>query len=163
MNDTENIFDSVDTVVHEHSYLDIYVTTVFLGMNIVNEAKQQLKKPLRRVNLAFNEWLVLKILFLNRADTPTKAANVMNTDAAAITRILDGLELRGLIERIHQTSDRRVIRLNLTSKDIHIAERIYATYAEVLKKIGNRLMQDEFILWKKIERCIAIHMFETLK
>ncbi len=163
MNDTENILDSVATIVHELSYIDINVATMLLGMNIVNETKQQLKIPLRRANLSFNQWLVLIILYLKRADTPTKLANILNADAAAITRHVDILVLRRLIERKRQTSDRRVIHLRLTSKGIHIAEKMYASYGGVFKNFENRLTQDELVMWKKIERCIAIHMCETLK
>ena len=161
MNDSEIISDTLNSAAYVPSCLDINVTTVFLGMSIVNEAKRQLKKPLQRANLTMNQWLVLKILFLKRADTATKISSTMNSDAASTTRSLDGLEIRGLVERMRKTSDRRVIRLKVTSKGINIAEQIYASYSKILKNFDNRLMHDELTMWKIIERCIANYINDS--
>ena len=161
MDSNENIIDTTELVAPQHFPIEINVAAVMLGMSVVNEAKQQLKQPLKRVNLSMNQWLVLKILYLKRADTSTKISSIMNSDAASITRNVDGLEIRGLIERMRQTSDRRVIRLKVTSKGIHIAEQIYASYSEILKNIENRLMRDELTMWKKIERCITNHINDS--
>jgi MarR family 2-MHQ and catechol resistance regulon transcriptional repressor len=134
------------------------MTAALLGMNIFNETKKQLKNPLHKENLTMNQWVVLKILFLKRANTASRIANIMNTDGASITRNLDELENRGLIERDRQTNDRRVIHLKITNKGLQTAEKLLATYAQLLNNFENRLTHNERVMWRKVERCIATHI-----
>lgn len=154
MNRTLNIVEGKVNILTKRSCLDIYVSTVFLGLSVVNEAKRYLNKPLRGVNLTMNQWLVLKIIYLNRADTPTKVANIMNVDATTITRLLDALEVRQLIERRRQISDRRVVEIHMTPKGMEIADKIYVLYEDILGELENRLTQEDLRFWKKIKRCI---------
>lgn len=163
MNEPEMNTDTIDCAALEPACLDINLITVLLGRSIVNEAKRQLKKPLQRANLTMNQWLVLKILFLKRANTPTKVANILNFDTAAITRHTDILELHGLIERERKTGDRRVIYLQLTSKGIRTAEKIRALYAGIFNNFENRLSHDELNMWIAIEQYIASHVCEKSK
>ena len=85
----------------------------------------------------------------------------MNTDGASITRNLDELEYRGLIERDRQIDDRRVIHLVITNKGLQIAEKLITCYAELLNNFDNRLTQKEQVMWKKVERCIATFVSKT--
>lgn len=163
MNEPEMNTDTMDCAALEPFCVDINFITVLLGISIVNEAKRQLKKPLQRANLTMNQWLVLKILFLKRANTPTKVANILNFDTAAITRHADILELRGLIERERKTGDRRVIYLQLTSKGIHTAEKIRTLYAGIFSNFEFRLMHDELKMWITIKKCIASHVRKKSK
>lgn len=137
------------------------MTAALLGMNIFNETKKQLKNPLQKQHLTMNQWVVLKILFLKRANTASRVANIMNTDGASITRNLDELEIRGFIERDRQTNDRRVIHLKLTIKGLQVAEKIFSSYAGLFNNFENRLTQNERVMWRKIERCIATHISKT--
>ncbi len=135
--------------------------TAFLGMNIVNETKRQLKKSLQRTSLTLNQWLVLEILFSKRANTASRVAYLMNTDGASITRNVDELELRNLVKRDRQTHDRRIIHIKLTEKGLQVAKMLFAAYTGLLDNLENRLPQNERIMWKKVERCITAHVNKT--
>lgn len=154
--------EEVDIAEQKYASLNMHVTAILLGMNIFNEIRQQLKLPLRRENITFNQWLVLVVLILNRADTPTKVRRLLNADAAAITRRLDGLELCGLVRRIHSTKDRRVTRVELTKKGKEVAEKMYSPYVSVFQNLEYILSTEELELCNKIEHCIATHLKETL-
>lgn len=158
MNINDNLPNQSDQLKNTASNSDINMTAALLGMNIFNETKKQLKSPLYKENLTMNQWVVLKILFLKRANTASRIANIMNTDGASITRNLDELENRGLIERDRQMDDRRVIHLNITNKGLQTAEKLLAAYAQLLNNIENRLTHNERIMWRKVERCIATHI-----
>ena len=95
---------------------DINATSVLLGLSIVNKAKLHLKEPLRQAKLTLTQWLVLKIIYLNRADTPSSVSKTIDADPTTITRHLDTLEKQGLINRHHDINDRRVIQLKITEK-----------------------------------------------
>lgn len=156
LNNNQKNADSKNNVAQTPSSLDINVTMVLLAMRIISEAKQQLKIPLRRANLTINQWLVLKIIFLQRANTASIIAKIINIDVSTITRILDKLEQRAYIERVQQTCDRRVILLQLTPKGIRIAEQLYASYAVIFKYLGNELTQDELTMWEKLKNVLPL-------
>jgi DNA-binding MarR family transcriptional regulator len=68
--------------------------------------------------LTFSHWLTLMALRDGIADTCAGLSRHMNYDSGAITRLVDQLEERHLVERTRSTSDRRVVKLALT-KDGH--------------------------------------------
>ena len=144
----------------DNTCVDVLANSVLLSISVVNEAKQRLKKPLQQSNLTMNQWLVLKVLYLKRANTPTSVANSINADATTITRHLDNLETNGLIVRTHNKTDRRVIEINVTPKGESVAKRIYASYEGILKSFKANVMQDEHSTWKKIEQYLSAHMLK---
>ncbi len=140
------------------SCLKFNATTVLLGLSIVNKAKQQLKQPLSTAKLTMNQWLVLKILYLNHAVTPTKVAKTIDADPTTISRHLDSLETRGLIERKHDSGDRRVIQLQITLKGEQIAEQIYQRYSGILKSLESDLSGNQLRIWQKVSELASDHI-----
>lgn len=138
----------------------MHVTIYLLGIKIFNEIKQKLKIPLRKEKLTFSQWLVLVIIYLRYADTPSKVSNLLDMDPSAITRRLDGLEDWGCVNRIHTMNDRRATGLEITDKGKFVAEKVYMQYMSVFKNLDNYLTKDEKILCDKIEHCIATHLNE---
>ena len=134
--------------------LEINAASVLFGLSLVNKAKQHLKKPLQQANLTLTQWLVLKIIYLGRADTPTSISKTIDADPTTITRHLDSLEERGLIDRIHDKNDRRVIQLIITKKGISVAKSIYRGYTGIFNDIERYMTSDEQVIWKKIEDCV---------
>ena len=149
----------VSNISKESDCLDFNATTILLGISIVNKAKQQLKKPLNTANLTMNQWLVLKILYLNHAETPTGIAKSIDADPTTISRHLDNLETRGLIERKHDQNDRRVIQLRLTQEGIRIAQQVYSHYTEILCDLNSYLNENQQAAWKKTRKLIHTHIF----
>jgi MarR family 2-MHQ and catechol resistance regulon transcriptional repressor len=162
MNITESISILDDQTENNSSSLSACIATALLGMSIVNETKRKLKDPLRKEALTMNQWLVLEMLFLKRADTASKIAIMMNTDGASITRNLDELELLGFIARNRQANDRRVIRLTLTIKGLQAAEKIFTSYAGLLHNIENRFSPNDREMWKDVKRCITSHISKPI-
>jgi len=140
------------------SCLNFNATTVLLGLSIVNKAKQQLKQPLSTAKLTMNQWLVLKILYLNHAVTPTNVAKTIDADPTTISRHLDSLEKRGLIERNHDSGDRRVIQLQITPEGEQIARQIYKRYSGILKSLESDLSGNQLLIWQKVSEAVGDHM-----
>jgi DNA-binding MarR family transcriptional regulator len=64
--------------------------------------------------LTFSHWLAITSLRGGLSDTCGGLARHMNYDNGAVTRLIDQLEERGLVERTRSTSDRRIVKLSLT-------------------------------------------------
>ena len=142
---------SLTSLKTDNARLNFKATTVLLGLSIVNKAKQHLKKPLNSANLTMSQWLVLKILYLKHATTPTAVAKSIDADPTTISRHLDSLEMRGLIERLHSADDRRITQLQITPEGILIAEKIYQQYSGILQNLDMHLTDDQLTILKKLE------------
>lgn len=144
------------------SCLSISAASVLLGLSLVNKAKLHLKTPLKEAKLTMNQWLILKIIYLQRADNPSTVAKAIDADPTTITRHLDSLVKRELIERKHGEDDRRKIQLTITPKGTAVSKKIYQAYTGILQDFENYLKGDEIVIWKKIEQCITEHVQETV-
>lgn len=62
----------------------------------------------------FVQWCVLMQLRDGLANRAADISRNLNHDSGALTRVVDQLEARGLIERARSTEDRRIVELALT-------------------------------------------------
>ena len=75
----------------------------------------EIDRKLAASKLSAIQWGILKALYDQRARTPTALCRVLLADSSIMTRKLDSLERRALIQRIRSTSDRRSVELALTA------------------------------------------------
>ena len=68
--------------------------------------------------ITFSQWLVLMKLRDGLATTAAEIARDMCHDSGALTRVIDQLGQRGLIERQRGQEDRRTISLSLTQEGL---------------------------------------------
>lgn len=77
------------------------------------------------------QWKPLWLLYVGRATTPAELAREMDTDAGAMTRLLDRLEAKGLLARTRSATDRRVVQLALSEAGHSVAAQVPAVLATV--------------------------------
>jgi DNA-binding MarR family transcriptional regulator len=70
-------------------------------------------------------------LFKGEASTAAELARESHIDAGAMTRMLDRLAAKGLIERARSETDRRVVHLKLTPEGEAAAEQVPHVLAQV--------------------------------
>ena len=76
---------------------------------------------LKKHQVNYQQWRILKSIFLGLATTPAKVSAATFTDSGTISRQLELLEAKGLVSREHSKQDRRVVDLKLSSKGERIA------------------------------------------
>lgn len=86
---------------------------------------------------------VVLMLSTGRYATAADLVRDMYVDSASMTRMLDRLEKRGLIQRLPSTTDRRVINLQLTEDGVELAERLPALYSNVMDRYLHDFSKDE--------------------
>lgn len=74
--------------------------------------------------LSFTQWVTLMGLREGIAETCAEIARHLGHDTGATTRLLDQMELRGLVKRARNSSDRRVVNILLTAKGEATARRL---------------------------------------
>lgn len=77
------------------------------------------------------QWLPLLKLYLGSAFTVTELARECLLDAGGMTRLLDRLEAKGLVQRTRSSKDRRVVNLELTEEGLAAAKTIPTVICKV--------------------------------
>jgi DNA-binding MarR family transcriptional regulator len=78
------------------------------------------------------------------ASTPFELSMMLSVDTGLMTRMLDKLETKGLLERSRSVDDRRVVNLMLTKKGEEIAGEIPNIAPEVLNLRLKKFTKAEF-------------------
>jgi DNA-binding MarR family transcriptional regulator len=91
----------------------------------------------------FTQWAVLMHLRDGLADTAADIARSFHHDGGAMTRILDQLEARMLVERKRCSEDRRVVRLKLTPEGSRTVEALIPFVADFLNRVVEDFTREE--------------------
>ena len=83
-------------------------------VQLVTLLRREVEARMAAHGLTDAQWKPLMMLKDGRATTAIELAREMGIDAGAITRLVDRLAAKGLVERVRSESDRRVVHLRLT-------------------------------------------------
>lgn len=86
------------------------------------------------------------------ATTANEIARQLDIDAGAITRMLDRLECKGLIERERSESDRRMVHLRLTHEGDAAVRQVPAVLASLNNDFLDGFTEAE---WKQLRKLLA--------
>jgi len=75
-------------------------------------------------SLTFSQWTVLMALREWGHSTSAELARDICHDAGSLTRIMDELEQRDLVQRVRSDTDRRVVTLSMTPKGLAMVETL---------------------------------------
>src|SRR5690349_17687216 len=78
--------------------------------------KEAVDVELEPSGLTHAQWVPLFKLYHGEATTVAELGRTCQIDAGAMTRTLDRLEMKGLVQRVRSSEDRRVVRLELTDE-----------------------------------------------
>ena len=85
------------------------------------------------------QWAILEACYMGKATTPSGLARIIPVDTAAISRHLDKLKDKGLVQRRRSARDRRSIRVGLTPAGRELVPNlvpcVHANNAKFLKGI----------------------------
>ena len=101
----------------QHYQSDIYQARTSVGY-LLKRAHSLLIDHLESVvsgsDLTFTQWVVLMYLRDGLAINATDLCSQLRHDSGALTRVIDQLEARGLVQRERSREDRRAVQLRLT-------------------------------------------------
>ena len=93
--------------------------------------RREVESRMAALGLTDAQWKPLWMLRMGKVDTAFELAREMSIDAGAVTRMLDRLAAKGLIERVRSETDRRVVHLRLTRDGEAAAEQVPHVLAAV--------------------------------
>ena len=104
----------------------------FLMRRVLSSSLQQADAQLACHDLTYVQWLPLYKLLLNGDATSTCLARDLGMDPASVTRALDRIEAKGLLQRQRSTTDRRRVELALTPQGRAVATQVPQVLCQVL-------------------------------
>ncbi|WP_280152358.1 MarR family transcriptional regulator [Piscinibacter sp. XHJ-5] len=102
-----------------------------LLFQLMASMRREVDARMAELGLTDAQWKPLWKIKLGHADTAFELAREAGIDAGAMTRMLDRLETKGLVERVRSETDRRVVHLRLTAEGEAAAEHIPHVLADV--------------------------------
>ncbi|RZT42064.1 MarR family winged helix-turn-helix transcriptional regulator [Cupriavidus agavae] len=115
-----------------------------------NSLLTELDSALRPLDINAQQMGILLCLTRGVASTPFEISKVLGIDSGLMTRMLDKLEEKGLLERSRSIDDRRVVNLTLTNKGRNIAEEIPTIAPEVLNQRLRGFTNEEFEEFRRL-------------
>lgn len=91
---------------------------------LANAMKDSFNQRLAKWEVTYPQWMILNVLHHQLADTPAQIADNIGVDRSAVTRLLDRLETKNLIERVHDGLDRRSVKIFITDAGQALMEEL---------------------------------------
>ena len=121
-----------------------------LSMLINRYLYNQFKKA--ELGITVEQWTILAILWQKDKVTQQILSDITLRDKPSITRLIDNLEKRNLVVRIHDSSDRRVNLIYLTQKGIDLENKASAIINEVVDKTLSEISDEETVVCRNVLR-----------
>ena len=124
----------------------------FLMRQILTSVATQVEAELAHTELTNAQWVPLFKIYNGHASTVAELARVCHMDTGAMTRLLDRLETKGLVQRQRSDSDRRVVNIALTNAGTQAARAIPHALSAVQNHALAGFSAEEFATLKQLLR-----------
>ncbi len=122
----------------------------YLIRRIAHTVGRELDRRMVDLGLTDAQWKPLLLLQQGVCSTAADISRIACHDTGAVTRLLDRLESKGLVQRLRSAEDRRVVRLALTAE----GERVAAEVPKIIAHLSNQMLagfsDDEFVQFKSL-------------
>lgn len=106
--------------------------------------------------LTHAQWGPLLSLHMNGASSVAQLVRELDTDAGAMSRLLDRLEAKNLCHRDRSAEDRRVVMVSLTEEGREVTAEMTAVLSDVFNAHLDGFSEDEWrLLIKLLQRLLA--------
>lgn len=130
-----------------HYTKDNFRLTESVGYQLVkarNLITTEMDAALKDLDISSQQMGIMLMLRQKLASTPFELSKMLGIDTGLMTRMLDKLEARGLLERSRSVEDRRVVNLTLTKAGRAVAARIPEIAPVVLNARLRKFSSEEF-------------------
>lgn len=139
----------------DHYTTKNFTLTESLGFMIVkarNLIVAEMDAALKDLDITGQQMGILLSLKQGVATTPFELSKLLGIDTGLMTRMLDKLETKGLLERSRDADDRRVVNLHLTATGLETAAQIPEIAPHVLNARLRKFTKAEFVELNRLLR-----------
>lgn len=130
------------TGFHLHNSFTFWITRLASAM------REAFNQELAEHQVSWPQWMILNVLFHQLAETPAQIADNIAVDRSAVTRLLDRLEHKALLERVHDGLDRRSVKVHLTAAGRALVDQLNSAAETHQNRFLNQLHPTELRAFK---------------
>lgn len=149
-------YETLQRFADRYAEMDVTAVQTFLTLlRVASDVLENLDACLARHDLLQGRWWVLILLMReeNLAASPSVLADKAGVTRATMTGLLDSLERTGLIERIPNPDDRRMLNVRLTEKGQQRLDDVMPDYYSRVSKVMEELSeQDRTLLMEMLQK-----------
>lgn len=150
--------DSSDTPTHQETDYQIGESVGYLLSRVKSTMSNMItQRAIAELGITSQQGSILFMVASGKCVLATELARQYGVDAAAVTRLVDRLEQRGLLNRTRSCEDRRAVRLSLTPDGNDIAGRMPAIFTEVLDNLLLGFTTEEVGFLKSMLRRVLVN------
>ncbi|MFF9457684.1 MarR family winged helix-turn-helix transcriptional regulator [Streptomyces flaveolus] len=123
--------------------MEIDECIVFTLGKAYQQVHGELKRRLKAFGLTVPQYSVLSGVWEQDGRTAAQLCERLVMDSATITGVLDRLERAGLVVRVSDERDRRLVRLRLTEAGVALRDEVQRTVADLNEQILRPFPADE--------------------
>jgi DNA-binding MarR family transcriptional regulator len=131
----------------DHYTAESFTLTESVGFAI-NKARNllvaELDAALKDLDITTQQMGILMSMRGGVTQTPFELSKLLGIDTGLMTRMLDKLEAKGLLQRTRSLEDRRVVNLTLTREGAKVAQELPHIVPVVLNKRLRKFNRGEF-------------------
>ncbi|WP_247233532.1 MarR family winged helix-turn-helix transcriptional regulator [Telluribacter sp. SYSU D00476] len=129
----------------------------------IKKIRNALQKRLNEagVDLTVDQWVLLDHIYREEGISQNALAEVTYKDPPTVTRIIDLLEKKALVERRMAAGDRRKFNLFLTEKGVACHNEAFPVVAEIRRKGWGELDESDYQQFVRIMDSIYNNFSET--
>jgi DNA-binding MarR family transcriptional regulator len=119
----------------QHYHASTYQTQNSVGYHLKRAHSMMLdvlEKVFAERGFSYIQYILLASLRESRSVNPKDICSQFRHDSGALTRVIDQLAERGLVERVRRNRDRRKVELQLTEEGRHTVESLIPLVVEKL-------------------------------
>ena len=119
----------------------------------------QLDAELKALDIRAPQWVVLMRIANGYARTSAELCRAFNYDTGSMTRMLDRLEEKGLIQRERSQEDRRIVTLALTEAGLALYPQLLRAGQRVAERLVSGISPEALAQFK----ALALQMYANLE
>ncbi|MGE1100961.1 MarR family winged helix-turn-helix transcriptional regulator [Peribacillus simplex] len=135
-----------------------------LEIKELSSLSQELVEPLLvKYDLTSVQYRALKLIVLNESIAVKDVSNHLKIKPAAGTALIDRLERKKMIERVHSEDDRRVVFIQSTENGREACHSINKSFAKIFRDYYSVLNEDETERLKQIVGKLTEHVSSRIE
>ena len=151
--------------INQHIPKDFIKEIIFLIRKLMQGGELYTKELNKKYHVSTAQLNCLLALYDNGSLPPSHIANFMMVKSSTVTGVVDRLEQKGLVTRLRQSTDRRVITIELTELGEKLAKNapppIQQKVVDGLKRLSEDELTQIVLVLTKLTDMLDVHDLEV--
>lgn len=120
--------------------------------------ENEMQGRLARYGVTLSQWLHLRSLWDNPGMTCSAVSRYLGVEKASSTAVLHDLEERGLIQRVKNTEDRRIVNLQLTAQGKSLTRKLIPQAVDINSAARANIGTNDFLTFLRVAEIMIVNL-----